>query len=213
MRGYIIHLQSATDREPLIFALKRDISWNLTVFDASNGSEWVSDPAISKKHPWTRQPVSRGVLGCCKSHLDILTQASNAEIAVSIFEDDCVINATKKDIDIFLHRAPPSWDILLLGANEYVESKRTNYGGAGAPHYIRVNRFWGTHALLLRPRAVEAVLRTFRETQAEGFFMPADWLYNEAIRRYSLACYGPATPDLLCHQAPGYISVITGQPR
>ena len=32
-------------------------------------------------------------------------------------------------------------------------------------------------------RAAREVLQVFVETQKEGVFMPADWLYNEAIKR------------------------------
>jgi GR25 family glycosyltransferase involved in LPS biosynthesis len=207
MRGYIIHLESAQEREPLLFNLQRDLSWNLLVLPASDGTAWAADPKIGKTHPWTRQPVSKGVLGCLASHLKILEGASKAEIAIAIFEDDCVLGADKETIEGFIKGAPEAWDILLLGANEYVNSAPSR----GA--YRCVNRFWGTHALLLRPQAVEAALRTFQESQREGICLPADWLYNEAIRRFDLTCYGPESPDLLCKQAVGFVSAITGKPR
>lgn len=211
MKGYIIHLDTAKEREPLLFALQRDLSWNLVVFPASDGTAWDADPTIAKTHPWTAQRVSKGVLGCAHTHLQILKAAGHEEKAVAIFEDDCQIIASREAINAFLHTdshiAGAPWDILLLGANEYVEATRRLSG------LQRVTRFWGTHALILRPRAVEAVLRTFNETQAEGLFMPADWLYNEAIKRYGLTCYGPATPTTLCRQAPGFVSAINGKVR
>ena len=211
LKGYIIHLDSAKEREPVIAQLQHDLSWNLTVVSASDGSVWDADPTIAKKHPWTKERISKGNIGCTETHLRLLREAAHEERALAIFEDDCQIVAPKAAIDTFLHtdthKAGEAWDILLLGANEYVEASKLVCG------LNRVRRFWGTHALLLRPRAVEAVLRTFKETQAEGFFMPADWLYNEAIKRYGLICYGPPTPRTLCRQAPGYVSAINGGVR
>jgi GR25 family glycosyltransferase involved in LPS biosynthesis len=177
------------------------------VFSASDGSEWAANLKIAKLHPKTHQPVSKGVLGCAHSHLLILEAEKITEQPIAIFEDDCVLTAKKEYVESFISYAPSNWDILLLGANEYVESNAAFEG------YRWVGRFWGTHALLLKPRAMEAIRRTFQETQAEGTFMPADWLYNEAIRRHGLLCYGPEHPKRICRQAEGFISAITGEER
>jgi hypothetical protein len=99
------------------------------------------------------------------------------------------------------------WDILLLGANEYVDFTPID------ARTTRVKRFWGTHAMILRPRAIEAVLKTFETSQKDGVFLPADWLYNRAIIDHRLACYGPSFPTQLCRQVPGLVSAITGKRR
>jgi GR25 family glycosyltransferase involved in LPS biosynthesis len=207
MRGHIIHLPGAFERDQIIFYLQYTLGWTLPIFAASDGSAWEADRRIAKIHPKTHQPVSKGILGCAHSHLSILEAEKITQEPIAIFEDDCVITAKREYVESFVSYAPPNWDILLLGANEYVQSN------PGFDGYRWVGRFWGTHALLLRPRAMEAIRQTFQETQAEGIFMPADWLYNEAIRRYGLMCYGPDHPKRICRQAEGFVSAITGEVR
>ena len=97
--------------------------------------------------------------------------------------------------------------MLLLGANEYVESE------AAPGAYKRVKRFWGTHAVILSEKAMRAALQVFADAQKRGEFLPADWMYNEAIKQADLVCYGPAKLDMLCRQKPGLVSAITGKER
>lgn len=215
MQGHIIHLPTATEREPLITALRDTLGWDLAIHPASDGSAWFHDPSVAKAHPWTRKPISQGNIGCTQSHLQILEHASPDSGIAAIFEDDCVLQASREEIAAFVECAPANWDILLLGATEYVESRPATAGTrrCAPPTYRHVNRFWGTHALLVKPTAAAAALRAFAETQREGVFVPADWLYNEAIKRGKLVCYGPLTPTQFCCQAPGFISAITGKAR
>jgi hypothetical protein len=67
--------------------------------------------------------------------------------------------------------------------------------------------------MVIRPRAAQAALKVFAEAQREGTFLPADWMWNEAIRKERLIAFGPLDPMEFCQQAPGLTSAITGAIR
>jgi GR25 family glycosyltransferase involved in LPS biosynthesis len=217
--AHIIHLKGAQEREELVEIMKCGWPWQPqpTVFSASDGTAWSADSGIAKAHPFTRAPVSKGVIGCAESHLDILYGRSLAyedpASFIAILEDDCEFVVDPDQLRAFVDyvsSAQKEWDILLLGANEYVESEPVE-GGVFAVQ--KVHRFWGTHAMLVRRRAAEAALRAFDTAQRAGVFLPADWMYNEAIKQHGLLCIGPTSPNALCRQAPGLVSSITGRRR
>jgi len=211
-RCVVIHLDSATERLPLIEKLRTTLIHNLEVYSAKDGSEWEKSSKIIKKHPIQNTLITRGMLGCAHSHIDILFASVKAkEQYCLIFEDDCEVIGNQDDIYGYLHRAshlPTDWDMILLGANEYVESTLAE-GGA----YTRVQRFWGTHAVILKPKAMRAALKVFADAQKNGTFLPADWMYNEAIKQEGLVCYGPTKISSLCRQKPGLVSAVTGNKR
>jgi len=205
MKAFVIHLAKAVERLPLIENLKTIFN-NLEIYDANDGTEWQADQRIQKAHPWTKIPVTQGNIGCTRSHIDLIQAALKAGVeSIMIFEDDCdfkpVDTATMMK---FIEGAPP-YDILLLGATEYVESEE-------AGQYKKVGRFWGAHALILKERGMRAALKAFADSQKRGDFLPGDWLYNEAIKE-GLVCYGPADPFHFCRQKEGLLSYLTGTIR
>jgi GR25 family glycosyltransferase involved in LPS biosynthesis len=180
----------------------------LEVFSAKDGTEWEKSSKISKQHPLEKRPVKRGELGCTHSHIDIIYKSlKSKESHTLLFEDDCEMLGSRDDIYGFIHQAGKEWDILLLGANEYVES------GEAEGLYTRVKRFWGAHAVILTEKAMRAALQVFADAQKQGVFLPADLMYNEAIKQADLVCYGPAKLDMLCRQKTGLVSAVTGKMR
>lgn len=220
----VIHLERATERLPVIEEI-RALFPSLSVYNAKDGSEWDDNPNIGKQHPWTGSDVSRGVIGCAHSHIDLIHAAlRRGNKTIIIFEDDCEMSEGVSINTIMTHvhganmlgdvkigtdttSVADAWDILLLGANEYVESEATTVA-----EYRRVKRFWGTHAIILRESAMRAALQVFADAQRGGIFLPADWMYNEAIKG-GLTCIGPANLYSLCRQKEGFVSYITGAPR
>ena len=213
MNPVIIHLAKATERLPLIENIKKIFN-QLEIFDAKDGSQWQADPQIQKAHPWTKIPVTQGSIGCTHSHIELIHRAlKNGDKTLMIFEDDCDFKAEvdTEGVMKYIHLANTlgePWDILLFSATEYVESAATS-----SLDYKKVNRFWGTHALLLRERGMRAALKAFAESQKQGSFLPGDWLYNEAIKLDGLVCYGPTDPFRFCRQKEGMVSYLTGAVR
>jgi GR25 family glycosyltransferase involved in LPS biosynthesis len=99
------------------------------------------DRTKTRKHHYD---VTRGAVGCYLSHLDIYKKiaASNKKYGL-IFEDDVMI-ATDfyKRMLYGLNTVPNNWDIYLLG----LICLKCNINN----DYIDVNRFWGTHAYLVK---------------------------------------------------------------
>ena len=211
-RAAVIHLETAVERKPLVARIK-ELFPSLEVYPAKDGSQWLADSKIQKAHPWTKKPVTKGCIGCTHSHIDLIHDAlSKHDSALIIFEDDCEFGeVTRQQLMAYIHAANTlgeAWDILLLGGTEYVESDSTS-----SPDYMKVGRFWGAHALILRERGMRAALKAFHASQQKGDFLPGDWLYNEAIRLDSLVCYGPTDPFRFCKQKEGLLSYLTGKLR
>jgi GR25 family glycosyltransferase involved in LPS biosynthesis len=211
-RVAVIHLDRAVERKPLVSRIQ-ELFPSLEVYPAKDGSQWLANPKIQKTHPWTKEPVTQACMGCAHSHIDLIyTALTKKEGGLILFEDDCEFkDIVREDLTKYMHFANSlgePWDILLLGGTEYVESSSSS-----SPDYTKVGRFWGAHALILRERGMRAALKAFHASQQKGEFLPADWIYNEAIRLDSLVCYGPADPFRFCKQKEGLLSYLTGYPR
>jgi GR25 family glycosyltransferase involved in LPS biosynthesis len=132
---------------------------------------------------------------------------------ICIFEDDCTFTASPEEINRFCEAVEKvtdgQWDLLLFGANEYVSAKPDPKDAS----LCRPSRFWGTHAVIVRPKAALAILETFIDFQEKGQFPPADWLYSRAISKHDLICVGPKKPLSLCRQKEGIVSLVTGRTR
>lgn len=184
-------------------------------------------PEIAKRHVRPGETVTQGMLGCAHSHIDLLYRALKGGMdELYVFEDDCQITGPPAALEGWVGAMRGTgipWDMLLLGANEYVEAERgilspSQEGAAEETRgeriaVQRVGRFWGTHAMVIRPRAAQAALKVFADAQKQGVFLPADWMWNEAIRQGGLLVFGPPEPTTFCRQAPGLVSAITGTVR
>ena len=200
--AYIIHLEGAADRLPLIEALQMATGLPLTVFFASNGQKTWNDPTIVKHHPWKFSTLTQGVIGCVESHVAILQTQSDSTEPFFIFEDDAEFIRPYQD---FIDGSPADWDILLLGANEYVES--TEY----TAEYQKIGRFWGAHAILIRPQCCSTILAIWAESIKNGIYLPPDWLYNAAISLKGLNVYGSPVVKGFFKQTVGLVSQTTGK--
>ena len=204
--AYSINLDKS--RIPYINDLSEKTGIPITIFNASDGSEWWNSD-MPRRHPWGNDTITQGMMGCTKSHLDLLTDANKD--GIYIFEDDTELvlpmNLVNIFIDDVIKNVDNKWDIILLGANEYVSSKPITH------EINRVYRFWGTHAMIINRDTYGLIKKIFDDSIKQDTFLPADWLYNEAINRYKLRVYGPNSPKLFFRQVPGLISAITGKVR
>jgi GR25 family glycosyltransferase involved in LPS biosynthesis len=205
--AYVIHLDSAKERLPIIENLEKDLKIPITIVSASDGSELWGSKEL--KHPWIFNTLTKGMVGCGLSHYNILSKV--VEEGVLVLEDDAKVNCAHEEINTLLNDireiSKDDWDILLLGANEYIEHDRVN----DAIH--RVYKFWGTHALIVRKRCIPYILNSFDESLSRGVCLYGDWLYNHAIKKNKLKVYGPSSPKYYISQSEGYVSALTGKVR
>ena len=229
--AYVIHLESATTREPLIQTLKTAMDLSFNIFQACTGAEWWQ--TMPRQHPWRFDTITQGMMGCAQSHLDVLRiidggHAYNIgepkcsiedgefirtdDMLAYIFEDDATLVKPVEVLNTFLHsidKAHIEWDVILLGANDYVLSESIE----DHPEVSVVKRFWGTHAMLVKRSIVPKVRKVFYNAIRNGIFLPLDWLYNESIKNEGLRVVGPTNPREFIIQAPGFVSASTGKTR
>lgn len=203
---YCIHLQRIHERLPLIQTLEQKIKRPITIFEASDGKD-VATYGWPKRHPFSSSEITNGILGCLDSHIRLLVNMiqSNYDM-IGIFEDDAEVLVTSNELVEFYKKVPADWDILILGANEWVEYKKEEL-------YVKPVRYWGTHAFLIKKEAAKKVIETHIKVLKDGITYPADWLYSEAIKRHTLNVYGPERCASLIQQKPGLMSEINGKIR
>ncbi len=205
---FCIHLLRATEREAFMTHFQNGLGRTVEVWPASEGTE-VAARGWPRGHPHERE-TSIGALGCLDSHIRLLrNMLEKGWEMIGIFEDDAELVVKCEKLEEFYSYASAEeaeWDILVLGANEWVDVKRKE--GLAKP-----TRYWGTHAFLIRRRAAEAVVKLFEELQASGYSYPADWLYSYAISQKRLVAVGPEVCRSLIRQKPGLVSAINGKVR
>lgn len=206
--AYVIHLDSVVERIPVIEAATAALKVPLEIFPASDGSEiWSPD----LKHPWRFDKLSKGMVGCGQSHYKLLKMVYESEApGLLLTEDDLVVYESSESIKELINRIDKetqgSWDILLLGAKEYVES-------SAFLSFERVGRFWGSHAMYIKRSAIPHLLEVYDDSLENSILVFADWMYNEGIRLRNLKVFGPSKEDIKKYvkQAPGLVSSLTGK--
>jgi GR25 family glycosyltransferase involved in LPS biosynthesis len=221
---FCIHLLHETNRENSILKLKNDLELPIQVIEAVNGQAFLNSyPNFPRRHPFEIIAKERGIpydhgkfisnpgeVGCLLSHISILYHASQKNLPfIGIFEDDTELLVHPQILQEFLEKVDSlsKWDFLILGANEWVQSFPVDSA------VQQIQRFWGTHALILSQKAIHSILTTHKQLQMEGFAYPADWLYAKSIQEHKLTVYGPTEPKSLFRQIPGFLSAINGKVR
>lgn len=112
--------------------------------------------------------LSRGMLGCYKSHFDLFEEIYEGDKQYGlIFEDDAVMDP--KIYEKINNRIvfPEEWDIILLGHVRLMQYEKGPTAGL-----LRVHEFWGTHTYLISRRGVGKMLLYKNmpiELQIDGF--------------------------------------------
>lgn len=204
---FCIHLLRATERDAFITHFQNGLGRHIDLWPASEGSDLKGWP---RGHPHERE-TSIGALGCLDSHIRLLRKMLEDDCEmIGIFEDDAELVTSTNTLQEFYEKTSfldPHWDLLVLGANEWVDSTKIQSG------IVKPERYWGTHAFLIRRRAAIAVLDSFEELQRKGYSYPADWLYSFAITQKNLVAYGPEVCRSMIRQKPGLISAVNGKVR
>lgn len=199
---YSIWLPSLIERYPIIKELEFNLKKNIFIFNAIDGKEYV-EKFKNFKHVLYGQKINSGIIGCSLSHLELLKKNET----ITIFEDDCTFNGNLDELNSFIKNAP-EFDILCLGVSEMVEKEEFSN-----PNYVKLYRFWGTHALIVKKEAAEKIVSTFEKYLKLNVFLPADWLYSYAIKEHNLKAYGPNELKKFFDYKRGIYSVIANRIR
>lgn len=186
------------ERLSYVKELEEKIKMPITIFNALRGHRTMFE---NFGHILPNESITNGMIGCLLSHLTLLKEAKTN---ILIFEDDCEFVS---DINEYF-KCVPEFDILCLGTNENVD-----YSLVDSNKYVKVTRFWGTHALLIKYSAIEAILNTYEKYKEKHIFLPADWLYSKAIQEFNLRAYAPFHTKQYFKQKSGLVSQINGKIR
>jgi hypothetical protein len=197
-RVEVIHLPSAVERQPLIAELLAALGPGATVREAAVPppdaprtcalfiGEAEEAGGLKNDMP-LRTP---GELGCLLSHVTACREAlaAGAEV-LALFEDDCrasaSLTASLTDLRDWLRTVaksaaafglPPQPEILLLG------TMGAYFALPWTPEAKLVERFNGSHALVLTRPFMEKVVAAYEMLLSRGLTAPVDGLYSALLR-------------------------------
>ena len=194
MKKYIINLDRRADRMAVTvpklssFGFTDAVRWpaiDARLMHRSDVERLVRPDAIApiwSNRRTKHHELSIGAVGCYLSHIQIW--ASLDREPAMIFEDDTDPTLTSGEVDAVLTDLPSDWDILFLGVWSEPHDRAKEIS------VQRIKRFYGTHAYIINPMCVPALLRV-----ALPMSMQIDsWLSQLAIhgslRIYTIANSG-----------------------
>ena len=169
---YLINLKRRPDRLTVFrrdFA-KSDINMELKLIEGVDGSKLdieqqdltelaraelkqLETTGYRSKH----YQLTRGGIGCYLSHIKVWNAIikDNSNIGL-VFEDDSTLPPNIQQATNEALKNPPSdWDMILLGV-----ACHTCSGVRTRPGFLRVKRFWLTHAYLIKSSAIKKIFKS-----------------------------------------------------
>jgi hypothetical protein len=227
-RVEIIHMTSAAERLPIVLNLVAALGSNTEVREAVQPppdaprtcalfiGEAEDDAAAA--HTRRRTP---GETGCLLSHVTACREALAAGIEVmALFEDDCrpspafSLQALRHWLQTVAAASetfglPPKPEILLLG------TMGAYFALPWIPQAKLVERFNGSHALVLTRPFMEKVVGAYEMLLGRGLTAPVDGLYSALLRAERRWAITPAQDTTFFAQdraLPSYVIAPDGEP-
>jgi hypothetical protein len=226
-RVEIIHMTAATERAPLVASLLAALGPNAEIREAVQPppdaprtcalfigeSEDGEQPSVN--------PRTLGETGCLLSHVTACREALAAGIEVlALFEDDCrpspafSLQALRDWLQTVAAAAetfglPPKPEILLLG------TMGAYFALPWIPQAKLVERFNGSHALVLTRPFMEKVVGAYEMLLGRGLTAPVDGLYSALLRAERRWAITPAQDISFFAQdraLPSYVVGSDGEP-
>lgn len=204
---YIIHLQRATERIPIIENLENKLHMKLNIFEAVNGYKLVEEghptTCLFRGPPSTR---SAGDIGCVVSHINICRDALLKKYEyVVIFEDDCEFISDLSPLNYYINEfinLNLPWDLFLLGLRSNVSHHINN-------NFSKVIRFDLTHACVLKESFMKELIKTYEDYYKNNTTFAIDGIYSNVLETTTLNAYGFNNPLFIQKQGM-YSYIIEG---
>jgi GR25 family glycosyltransferase involved in LPS biosynthesis len=137
-------------------------------------------PAVDGRTlPASTTELTRGEIGCFKSHIEALSAFVNQSKPYGIIlEDDAKLQLPESygDIIAVMQDAPSDWGLLSLGCNYFPKKQRRARSIAKRLYKLNGSYLLGTHAILYTKQAASALLDEVFNAKFE-FVLPWDlWL-------------------------------------
>jgi hypothetical protein len=209
----MIHLQRATEREPLIESLISQIG-EIEVVDAADGVALVAEghPTECGIDPGVRRTA--GEVGCIVSHVREARRALADGIShLVVFEDDCEVSPTFTigGFAEYLRRVKAimkqfamgdKQDFLLLGTCGCYTWQHISPGVKGT------NNFNGSHAYIMGPPIMKKLVEAYDALLLEGRTAPTDGLFLKILQAEGRWSFCPQKDTALFMQnrsVPSYV--------
>jgi len=202
---FMIHLDRATERLPLIADLERTFNMKLNIFSACEGIDLVKNGHPTRcinDHNFNRTP---GDVGCTVSHINICKQAiENNYDFIVIFEDDCITDNTLNIIQQKLKEfkaLDKKWDLFLLGGDIT--------RGHGSP-FVKAYKFDRTHACILNRKFMGELISLYETYYNNQTTWAIDGIYSNVLQSEKCIGYGFELQCQLFYQnqkVPSYIQI------
>jgi hypothetical protein len=201
---YMIHLERATERVPIINELQEKLRTTLPIFPAVDGKELVQTghPTVCQRRPNMHR--SPGDIGCTVSHIQICRDALLKKYDyIVIFEDDCIFRKTIPVLEESLSKFPSAtyWDLFLLGSNNI---QCENVKG----DFCKILDFNCTHACILKPTFMKALIEKYMEYYEKNTTLSIDTIYSDILKSKQCIGYGLSQCNTFFIQKRGIFSYI-----
>ena len=189
---YMIHLEKAVERIPIIKDFFEKINTELRVFNAVDGKALIESGHPTKCLDSTDTLISHrsaGDIGCVVSHVNICKDAleKGYEYAV-IFEDDVEMVSSLNSLDIGLRTFKylnKEFDIFLLGGDPILKS--TNILGSA---YSIIKGFNHTHGYIINRKMMLRLIERYEEYCKMGLGYSIDGMYSKILNENKENGYG-----------------------
>jgi GR25 family glycosyltransferase involved in LPS biosynthesis len=196
---YVIHLERATERLPLMSELNNILRIKPEIITPDDGEELTNRGHPIMNSVGGKQPGS--VISCTRSHVMACKLAlERGKDYCIVFEDDVALNKTLDNIaniilqsKNILYTYNVKWDIFLLGALGYPSHI------PGSTGISSVYNFDGTHALLFNRKTMNAYISLYYRLLTSNNIEPADGMYDKLILE-GLTCVGFTDAKMLFDQ-------------
>ena len=188
---YLVHLERATERLPLIDELKNKLGLTFIDFPSADGKKLIEEGHPDGSVEYEGMHCGAGNLGCTISHVNICKDALQKGFKyVLVFEDDSIFKQSYEEFVIYLTTC-----FQLLKANS-IDIHLFLLGNTSHLNFHPLTRFlaqifefYGTNALLMSRRYMELLLVEHEKTFKDGKVRSADDLYSKTVQNNSLNCF------------------------
>ena len=184
----VVHLASATEREPIIAEMIRAFNCQIDIFPAVNGAE-----EIAAGHPTLCATESgkirtAGEIGCLLSHVNLARKAlMEGRSHLIVFEDDCDLapNFSLEAVENYLRSVKEiTKSFSLKGSDEFLL-----LGTCGCYTWRHLNRlvkatnnFNGSHCYLIDRPMMEKLIGSYEYLLRKNMTIPVDGLISLLLR-------------------------------
>jgi len=208
---YMIHLDKATERKPLVEKLEENLKTKLNIFSGVDGQELINlgYPTRSFDNPSANR--GRGDLGCFASHARVHKHAiEKGYDYVVVFEDDCeMVNSIDNLCNqlIEFKNSNIAYDMFLLDCNQLRVDQTRN------PTFNRIYDFYETHAYIASSKTSKSFVDIYEKFYSENLTYTVDGTFSHMLKTNVLTAYSFSVPHVFFRQLPGMYSYIVERAR